>query len=457
MTGVQSTRVYGIDATLDTAPGLTEPPLSLLDLALTLYDTNALIDQQEQNLERLASAQAAVDKATADLEGLADTADHVAVLEAQQRVERAHSEIADIELWGSAAMKQLAAQQDWEGGFEYLPELGNAEAVQTINPAVNAPASGATGKSTTTTNSNRYWYDPFQVIAHDKRSLFGWPNEDGDSRIARAQRALIGHEAWQAEREFWSGSLIPTNYHLTASPSTPTTIAQRSIPAWPNPDAAKTTVLGTAVGLAQSLAALDQSIASADAGTGMIHATPYVVQRWMQQYPYIRDSAGRVYTVNMNLIVPGFGYPGTGPDQNRSVADGVLNSTTTVTSATAAFTALDVGQGIAGAGIPAGAYIVTVTNGTTVVISAAATATGSGVTLTIGPGGDLTNSTTQWAYATDRVYHGRGEVVTVPWSLRQLGSAVYVDDQADFRAEVTEALLTNRLLRAAVLINTTTA
>lgn len=67
----------------------------------------------------------------------------------------------------------------------------------------------------------------------------------------------------------------------------------------------------------------------------------------------------------------------------RSVADGVLNSTTTVTSATAAFTSADVGASISGTGIPGGATITTVNSGTSVTISAAATATNTGVTLTI--------------------------------------------------------------------------
>lgn len=70
---------------------------------------------------------------------------------------------------------------------------------------------------------------------------------------------------------------------------------------------------------------------------------------------------------------------------SRSVSDGVLNSTTTVTSATAAFTAADVGKSISATGIPAGAVIQSRTNGTTIVLSVAATATASGVTLTIGP------------------------------------------------------------------------
>jgi hypothetical protein len=68
----------------------------------------------------------------------------------------------------------------------------------------------------------------------------------------------------------------------------------------------------------------------------------------------------------------------------RVVTDGVTtNTSTTLTSATAAFSSFDVGAAITGTGIPGGATIASVTNATTVVLSAAATATGSGVSVTI--------------------------------------------------------------------------
>ena len=69
---------------------------------------------------------------------------------------------------------------------------------------------------------------------------------------------------------------------------------------------------------------------------------------------------------------------------SRVVTDGVLNSTTTVTSATASFSQADVGKSISATGIPTGAYIASVTNSTTIILSAAATATATGVTVTIG-------------------------------------------------------------------------
>lgn len=67
----------------------------------------------------------------------------------------------------------------------------------------------------------------------------------------------------------------------------------------------------------------------------------------------------------------------------RTVTDGVLAASTTVTSATAAFTSSDVGAAISGGTIPANSTISSVTNSTTVIISAAASGSASGVTLTI--------------------------------------------------------------------------
>lgn len=68
----------------------------------------------------------------------------------------------------------------------------------------------------------------------------------------------------------------------------------------------------------------------------------------------------------------------------RQVADGATNTNTNLTSATAAFsTTLDPGANIAGAGIPPGTTISSVTNSTTIVLSAAATATATSVPLTI--------------------------------------------------------------------------
>lgn len=68
----------------------------------------------------------------------------------------------------------------------------------------------------------------------------------------------------------------------------------------------------------------------------------------------------------------------------RTPTDGVTTSgSPVVTSATAAFTAYDVGSAISGAGIPALATIVSVQSATQATISANATATATGVSITV--------------------------------------------------------------------------
>jgi len=83
------------------------------------------------------------------------------------------------------------------------------------------------------------------------------------------------------------------------------------------------------------------------------------------------------------------------------VTDGVTATSTSLTSATAVFTANDVGAAVTGAGIQAATTIATVTNGTTVVLSQATTASASGVSVTITRTNALALSTFQTAINAD--------------------------------------------------------
>ena len=79
----------------------------------------------------------------------------------------------------------------------------------------------------------------------------------------------------------------------------------------------------------------------------------------------------------------------------RSVADGVTTSgSINVTSATAAFTERDRGKGFYGAGIPTGTTIVAVLSATSILLSAAATATATGVTIAVIGGGSRIDEVT---------------------------------------------------------------
>lgn len=73
----------------------------------------------------------------------------------------------------------------------------------------------------------------------------------------------------------------------------------------------------------------------------------------------------------------------------KVASNGVLNSSTTVTSATIGFAQTDVGSVIAGTGIPTGTIIASVTNATTAIMNSAATATATGVTITITAGSGI--------------------------------------------------------------------
>lgn len=93
----------------------------------------------------------------------------------------------------------------------------------------------------------------------------------------------------------------------------------------------------------------------------------------------IAFAAGEITTLGLSVVGMNL-QSGT-----RVVTDAATTNTdATVTSSSAAFTAADVGKSVSGTGIPTGAYIASVTNSTTIELSANATATGTNVSLTFG-------------------------------------------------------------------------
>jgi len=124
----------------------------------------------------------------------------------------------------------------------------------------------------------------------------------------------------------------------------------------------------------------------------------------LETYGMVQGPRSTTYTIGGPAFADDMGWSLLGilgdvsASSSRTVTDGVTNATTTVTSATASFTSTDQWKNISGGSIPSGAFIVSVTNGTTVVISAAATASASGVSVTIGApvthAGNLLNSGT---------------------------------------------------------------
>ena len=100
-----------------------------------------------------------------------------------------------------------------------------------------------------------------------------------------------------------------------------------------------------------------------------------------------------VYNGDTTYVYPGQPVSGTGIPSGATVSSVVYDTTTatfntTNTSTTVSggdTTSIYVGQPVSGTGIPAGARVASITNTTTFVLSAAATATNTGVTLTFSP------------------------------------------------------------------------
>lgn len=102
----------------------------------------------------------------------------------------------------------------------------------------------------------------------------------------------------------------------------------------------------------------------------------------------------------------------------RTVNDGATTSASAVvTSATAAFTAGDVGKGISGTGIPANTTILSRQSATQVTMSANATATGTGVAITVATrdnSAKKVRSVTSVAAITGGSNGNRFEIVNIP-------------------------------------------
>lgn len=99
---------------------------------------------------------------------------------------------------------------------------------------------------------------------------------------------------------------------------------------------------------------------------------------------YSAPAIGAAAPVGVCLELWSKAWVGGGAPQAASFTDGATtNASPTLTSATAGFTASDVGRSVSGTGIPGGTTILSVTNATTVTMSANASATATGLTITM--------------------------------------------------------------------------
>lgn len=154
------------------------------------------------------------------------------------------------------------------------------------------------------TRAGQVTYSPFVIEVHDQCSSYGFRAADYEGRAARA---LEAKESWALEREFEQGILISANPHLAVTYGGIT----------------QTLASGAVVGPSDALALLDEAIANARIGIGMIHAPAFVVSKWgVSKGDDPRGGDRQVLLSPMgNIVVGGTGYTGLGPDGTGGSAD----------------------------------------------------------------------------------------------------------------------------------------
>lgn len=180
----------------------------------------------------------------------------------------------------------------WIRGFAFDPESCAVDGtlVDNCNDTTDDPTPNADPADVS--------YQPFALEAMVKYQTFARPQPDAQ---ARAARKLAAQRSWLLERELWSGTKAiavsaPNNYLVKA----PTLLNN----------------LGSAFGFVDGLAQLEQGIAAASSWErGMIHCTPALATLWSGENLIHKE--GNLLVTNLGtIIVPGRGYPGTGPGGN---------------------------------------------------------------------------------------------------------------------------------------------
>lgn len=189
-----------------------------------------------------------------------------------------------------------ASDQRWVEGFSFTPNgCADGGVVSAQCPTDPEQTKGAEDLPAIVT------FVPYAVYASARCSTMGGP-ASMDYLQARAAMILDAVTDKQMEAEFWSGTLaqaqgLPNNY-LTNSASMENLTPSTDV-----------------IGGAYALAALQMYLADCnDGGQGMIHATRATVTMWFEQQAGLRREGVLILDAYDNLIVPGVGYPGTGPD-----------------------------------------------------------------------------------------------------------------------------------------------
>lgn len=183
----------------------------------------------------------------------------------------------------------VADDSRWTGGYFWDPEQTYTYKQGMVGP-IDCPP--------TVPLQTRYcdpvMVKPFSIVATEKASTFQRKNRDF---YGRATRQLLAVEPYIIEREFMLNTLGLTMPWVLDSANAIQTVTTGPLAPW------------------HALANLEQAVAESDQLTGervMIHVRPHILIE-LAAATLIRKEGNLWLTPMDSIIVPGRGYPGTGP------------------------------------------------------------------------------------------------------------------------------------------------
>lgn len=189
-----------------------------------------------------------------------------------------------VSLLSSAELVPMEGDR-WIKGFDLI-----LEGCEGTNVYAVCPPEDADPKEFAAAGSNEE-YNPYVLYATDKCSTYPAQRAFYD----RAQRKLLTGESTALEEQLWTGEVggvaIATNPNLAGEAETITTAV---------------------TDIQDAFAVLEQAIGEASATRGMIHLRPQALVKLIEAKVVRRE--GNVWLSPLdNIVVPGRGYPGTGP------------------------------------------------------------------------------------------------------------------------------------------------
>ena len=181
--------------------------------------------------------------------------------------------------------------REWALGIRYLPEAD-------VQVSVDQYCAPAAGTYTYTAPGEVEWL-PVTVNAFDRCTALSSFARD---YVGRATRLIDSATPKAVEGEFWSGTVAQAQTY-------PNGYLQK---------AATVTVLGAVTASYQSVGKafqlLEQALADCGfGGQGVIHCTRGALPALVASEPALRRDGNLLRTMYDTLVVPGVGYPGTGP------------------------------------------------------------------------------------------------------------------------------------------------